>query len=166
MNLGAYYVGQGDMASARDVLQRATGLQNRNTKLTSLIWYNLGNAEERLGNTEDAIRSFGQALALDPDNVFGRAGLGRLERSRGRSAESASVLEEGLRRLRASGRPHPYETLLHRQLGLTYHALGRTDAAVRELEASRETARNPELRAQAEQDLKTVSSGRPAVSQP
>jgi tetratricopeptide (TPR) repeat protein len=156
MNLGAYYVGRGDMGRARDVFGRATRLKHRNTRLASLIWYNLGNADEKLGNAERAVYSYRQAIGLDPDNVYSRAGLARLELVRGNGRGAAVIVEEGLSRLHASGQRHLYVGLLHHQLGLAYYALGFVDDAIYELGVARDAAPNPELRAQAEKDLKAV----------
>lgn len=143
MNLGGYYLRVGDVERAHDAFTRAARLKVRSAPFASLIWYNLGNVEVKLGNTDQALSSFRQSLTFDPGNVYSRAGLAQVERSRGNAAVAAAVLEEGLRSLEASSRRHADISLLYYELGLAYKELGRIEDSIAALTAARASARNP-----------------------
>lgn len=162
MNLGGYYLGVGDVERAHEAFTRAAGLKVRSAPLASLIWYNLGNVEAKLGNTDRALSSFRQSLTIDSGNIYSRAALARTERSRGNSGVASAVLEEGLRQLRASGRRHADESLLHYELGLAYKELARIDDAVTALTAARATARDPRMLQAVEQALQAIRAPSPS----
>jgi len=157
INLGAHYLHAGNLSSARDAFARAAELQPKSAGLASIAWYNVGNAEEKLGNAEQAARAFRIALSFDPDNVYARAGLAEIERTQGRAGRAAALLEEALERLRAAGRVHPDRGLLHLQLGLAYVDLARRDEAVRELTLARDLVRHQGPRVAAEEALRALS---------
>lgn len=157
INLGGHYLSAGDLSSARDAFMRAAELQPKSAALASIVWYNVGNAEAKLGNAEQAARAFRVALSFDPDNAYARAALAEIERTQGRAGEAAALLEEALERLRAAGRVHPDRGLLHLRLGLAYADLARRDEAVRELTLARELLRQQALRVVAEEALRALS---------
>lgn len=157
INLGGHYLNAGDLPSARDAFLRAAELQQKSAGLASIVWYNVGNTEARLGNAGEAAHAFRAALSFDRDNVYARAALAELERTQGRAGEAAALLEESLDRLRAAGRVHPDRGLLHLRLGLAYADLARRDEAVRELALARELLRQPALRVEAEAALRALS---------
>jgi tetratricopeptide (TPR) repeat protein len=157
INLGAHYLRAGDLSLARDAFMRAAELQPKSARLASIAWYNVGNAEDKLGNAEQAAHAFRVALSFDPDNVYARAGLAEIERTQGRAGRAAALLEEALERLRAAGRVHPDRGLLHLRLGLAYADLARRDEAVRELTLARDLVRHQGLRVAAEEALRALS---------
>jgi tetratricopeptide (TPR) repeat protein len=157
INLGGHYLKSGDLSSARDAFMRAAELQQKSAGLASIAWYNVGNAEAKLGNAEQAARAFRSALSFDPDNAYARAALAEIERAQGRAGEAVALLEEALERLRAAGRVHPDRGLLHLRLGQAYADLARRDQAVRELTLARELLRHQALRVEAEEALQALT---------
>ena len=157
INLGAYYVRTGDLSRARDALLNAVKVPPRSAVLASLAWYNLGNVEAKLDDAAAAAEAFRASLALDPDNVYSRAALAELERLQGRAGSAAALLEEGLNRLRAAGRPHPDRGLLHFRLGLAYAALARRDEAVSELNLALKLIKDEPTRVAVERALQAVT---------
>ena len=157
INLGAHYLRAGDLSPARDAFMRAAEFQPKSAALASIAWYNVGNAEAKLGNAEQAARGFRVALSFDPDNVYARAGLAEIERTQGRAGRAAALLEEAFERMRAAGRVHPDRGLLHLRLGLAYADLARRDEAVRELTLAGDLVRQQALRVAAEEALRALS---------
>lgn len=153
INLGSHYANHHDMAQARDAFAQAVEAKPRSQAVASLAWYNLGNAEDKLGNADGAKAVLRGALVIDPDNVFARASLARLERMAGRANAAAAVADEGLQRFRRAGIAHPNEAMLHYQLGMAYIDLKSFDAAVEALDSAVDGARSPQARADAEQAL-------------
>lgn len=157
INLGAYYVRTGELSRARDAFMSAVKYQPRSAGLASIVWYNLGNVEAKLGNAGPAAEAFRTALALDPDNVYSRAALAELERSQGHAQLAAALLEEGLDRLRAAGRLHPGRGQLHFRLGLAYADLSRRDDAVNELRLALRLVEGEHARTAVERALREVT---------
>lgn len=157
INLGAYYLNTGDIPGARDAFLRAAQLPPKSARLGSLAWYNLGNAESKLGNAEPAMAAFRSALALEPDNVYALAALAELERSRQRAGVAVALLEQGIKRQQEMRRAHPDRGLLHLRLGLAYADLARRDEAVRELTLARDLLRHQGLRDAAEEALRALA---------
>ncbi|MGH8622106.1 MAG: tetratricopeptide repeat protein, partial [Burkholderiales bacterium] len=157
INLGAYYVGTGDLARAREAFMIAVKFRPRSAGLASIAWYNLGNVEAKLSHTAPAAEAFRAALALDPDNVYGRAALAELERSQGRAESAVTLLEEGLDRLRVAGRTDAGRGLLHFRLGLAYAELSRRDDAVNQLNLALTLVRDEHTRAAVEEALRAAT---------
>lgn len=159
LNLGSYYVRTGVLPEARKTFALAIELKPRRN-LASLLWYSLSNTDLRLGHYEQAILGFQNALAIDPDNVFGRIGIAQAERARGQPARAAAILEEGLRRSAASGQAHHNEDAVRLQLGLAYSDLGRIDEADVQLGLARALTQTADIRAEAEKTLEKLRSER------
>ena len=157
INLGAYYLRTGDLAQAQEAFLNAVKFPPRSAALAGIAWYNLGNVEAKLGHVAPAAEAFRASLALDPDNLYSRAGLAELERSQGRAGSAAALLEEGLDRLRAAGRSHPGRGLLHFRLGLAYADLLRREEAVREFNIALQFIRDEPMRVAVEQALQAVT---------
>lgn len=88
--------------------------------------YRLGDAWLATGSLSDATSAFRRAVALAPDAVAGYVGLGDALLRSGDAAGAAAQLEHAIE-LQAGARQ------AHYLLGLAYRALGRMDAARREL---------------------------------
>lgn len=139
-NMGAYHLLAGDYARAREAFEAS--LRLRDDDQSAWVWNNLGLAEAALGNSEQAMRAFRRALELASDEMRARINIGRLERSLGHPQAAAVVLEEGMRRIEASGRPGRVEAELRYELALAYAALGRSGDAAAQLNAARSHARD------------------------
>ncbi len=150
INLGSYYANHGEMARAREAFAEAVAAKSRSPGVASLAWYSLGNAEEKLGNLVSAREIMRAILVVDPDNIYARASLARLERNAGNAEAAAAVAAEGLRRAGISSQA---ATLLEYQLGMALLELKRFDAAADHLGRAVAAARDPQLRAEAVQAL-------------
>jgi tetratricopeptide (TPR) repeat protein len=159
INLGSHYANHDEMAQARDAFAQAVEAKPRSRAVASLAWYNLGNAEEKLGHVDRAKAVLNGALAIDPDNIFARASFARLERMAGRAQAAAVVADAGLQRLRRAGISHPNESMLRYQLGLAYLELARYAEAVEQFEGAVAGARDPQVRAEAGQALLRARTG-------
>jgi Flp pilus assembly protein TadD len=79
----------GDFARAQEVLRRSLRIQP-----TAHAWVNLAEAERRSGALIEAEASYRQALALEPELVAARRGLGiLLAADPARAAEARQLLE-------------------------------------------------------------------------
>lgn len=157
LSLGGHYFKAGALLKAREAFELATE-QSAPALLAGLSWYELGNVDLVLGNYDQAIMDFQNALALDSDVLMARIGMGIVERRRGHPERAAAVLEEGLRLAAASALRHPYEDVARLQLGLAYAKLGRFDEAAAQLHSARDGTPRAAIRAAAEKALEALRS--------
>ncbi|MBI2510167.1 MAG: tetratricopeptide repeat protein, partial [Betaproteobacteria bacterium] len=155
-HIGAYYLLTGDYSRSREA--SAAALKLRDDELTSWVWNNLGVAEANLGHTAEARRAFRRAFDLGTDDIKSRINLASLERTEGKPQIAVDELEEGLRRIRDSGRRHKREAQLRYHLGLAYGALGRSEEAISQLNAALALHRDPERRRIVEEALRSIAS--------
>jgi predicted negative regulator of RcsB-dependent stress response len=153
INLGSHYANSKDMVQAREAFAKAVEAKPRSQGMASMAWYNLGNAEEKLGNLDQAQAVMRATLVVDPDNVFARASLSRIARIAGNARTAADIANEGLQRIQRAGMAHPGESMLHYQLGMAYMDLKRHDEAAKHFASAIAGARGPQARAEAEQAL-------------
>lgn len=157
-NLGAHYVLIGDLPRAREAFAAAVKL--RDDEHAAWVWDNLGVVEARLGNPARALQAFRRAVELAPENVRSRVHLAMAQRAVGDSKMAVENLEEGLNRIRASGRPDGQEGRLRYELGLAYADLGRPEDAVAQLNVALALARDPQERMAVEGALRSVAPRR------
>lgn len=153
INLGSYYANHGDMSQARDLFALAVEAQPRSRGVASLAWYNLGNAEEKLGNIERARAVLRGTLVVDPDNVYARVSLSRLERGAGNARAAADLAADGLQRMQRAGMSGSVEAMLHYQLAMALLDMKRFDEAAAHLASASAMTNDPQARAEAEQAL-------------
>ncbi|MHC4784660.1 MAG: tetratricopeptide repeat protein [Planctomycetota bacterium] len=91
--------------------------------------YSLGVALQREGPTEDAIRQYGAALQIAPDDVLAHNNLGIALRTRGR-------LEEAIEHYETAIRIAPGFAKARTNLGDALQAQGRVEEAIRQYEAA------------------------------
>ena len=157
-NLGAHYVVTGDLPRAREAFAAAVEL--RDDEHAAWVWENLGIVEARLGEPRRALRALERAVELAPENVKSRIHLAMVQRAVGDSEMAVENLENGLSRLRASGRPDRQEGRLRHELGMAYADLQRVEEAIAQLNAALALARDPEERAAVEGTLRSIASRR------
>lgn len=153
INLGSYYANHNDMAQARDAFGLAIESKPRSRGVAGLAWYNLGNAEEKLGNAARAREIFRGTLAVDPDNIYARANLSRLERDAGNPRGAAEIAAAGLQRLDQTGIAGSGAAMLHYQLGMADLELKRFDDAVSHLTSTVTLTNDARTRAAAAEAL-------------
>jgi tetratricopeptide (TPR) repeat protein len=88
---------------------------------------NLGNAFNKKGQTDDAIREFQEALRLKPDFADAHNNLGAALGQKGQTDEAIRQFQEALR-LR------PDQADAHNNLGVVLHKKGQGDEAIRQFE--------------------------------
>jgi len=140
-NLGGHYAEQEKNAQARDTFAFAIATKPKSTALASILWFNLGAAEAKLGNQERALSAFQIALEIDASNVSARAGIAEIQRQRGNTAGAIELLSSALQ---GGGRPVPREAAgwLHYQLGLAYLQAGQMDKARTQFDEARARLRD------------------------
>ena len=140
-NLGGHYAEQEKNAQARDTFAFAIATKPKSAALQSILWFNLGAAEAKLGNQERATSAFRIAVEVDPSNVLARAGIAEIERQRGNLAVSIELLNAALL---GGGHPVSRETAgwLHYQLGLSFLQAGKADKARMQFDAARARLRD------------------------
>ncbi len=94
--LGSSYLSLQRMATARECFERATKLQASYPDTLANAWNNLGLLATREGHTDEAIRSFQQALQLSPDHLVALNNLGNAYRQQKRWEEARKVFERSL----------------------------------------------------------------------
>ena len=119
-NLGLVYLEQERLPEAAAQFRKA--LANLAYPTPEYAAFNLGNAEYRLGNYEDAADAYARSLAILPNNYDGQLGLGMSFARLGRLQEAAKAYAEAVRLRPDAVRPR-YE------LGMTLFKLGRKDEA-------------------------------------
>jgi hypothetical protein len=150
-NLGEYHLHARAPREAREAFRAAVKLRDDVGK----NWYYLGFAEALLDNKAQAAQAFRRALELDPDIIAARINLAKLELEAGNPRVAASVLEQGVFRLKAADEPDQAGAL-HFTLGRAYAALGRGEDAAAQMESALKLAQNPQERAAAEAALKSA----------
>jgi Tfp pilus assembly protein PilF len=119
-NLGLVHLAQDKPAEAAAEFRRA--LENLSYPTPECAAFNLGNAEYRLGNFEEAVEAYERSLAILPNNFDGQFGLGQSYGRLGRLQEAGKAYAEAVRLRPDAARPR-YE------LGMTLFKLGRKDEA-------------------------------------
>lgn len=89
---GVIYYRQGDLAAARDALERATTLDDG----VADYHRNLGLVYLQQGQVAEAIDTLRRAVALEPDNALGRNQLGQAYLLAGRCDDAVFELEQAL----------------------------------------------------------------------
>ena len=154
-NLGARYVQMGDLPRAREAFTAAVKL--RDDEQAAWIWENLGIVEVHLGNRPRALQAFQRAVELAPENLKSRTYLAMVQRAVGDSRRAVDNLEDGLNRLRASGRSDGEEGRLRYELGLAYADLGRPEEAIAQLKVALALARDSQERAAIEGSMRSIA---------
>jgi hypothetical protein len=157
-NLGAHYVQIGDLPRAREAFTAAIKL--RDDEHTAWVWENLGIVEVHLGDRARALQAFQRAVELAPENVKCRVHLAMVQRAVGDSKLAMENLENGLNRIRASGRPDGQEGRLRHELGLAYADLGRREEAIAQLNVALALARDSQERTAVEEALRSIAPRR------
>lgn len=98
---------------ARDALKQVVAQDARNRH----AWYQLGLAQFRIGETEDAEKDFKTALGLDAYDEWARVGLGAVMVSTGHLPEAAAEFRRVLQRDPGSAPAHYYLGQIHRNKG-------------------------------------------------
>jgi tetratricopeptide (TPR) repeat protein len=114
--LGELRLSLGDAAGAREVLARRLGQQASDADRAVLLSW-LGEADERLGDVEGALRRWREALGLDPKREAAHAGLARLLVREGRNEEAIGALT-GWAELAADGQTRAARLLQAAELEL------------------------------------------------
>ncbi|MGA8619754.1 MAG: FG-GAP-like repeat-containing protein [Candidatus Sulfotelmatobacter sp.] len=94
--LGSSYLSMQKTAQARESFERATTLQASSPDTLANAWNNLGLLDTREGRTDEAIRSFQQALHLRPDHLVALNNLGNAYRQQRRWEEARKIFEHSL----------------------------------------------------------------------
>jgi tetratricopeptide (TPR) repeat protein len=90
--MGYIYRQMGNLAQARESFQAAVNLRPRNIR--ALL--GLGLVAQQLGDAELAVRSYSEAVAIQPSDVF-YVLLSRALQQSGRARESQAAIEQGRR---------------------------------------------------------------------
>jgi tetratricopeptide (TPR) repeat protein len=125
--------GQGDLAAARNLLQRAV----RADPQQLVAWSRLASLLEDLGQTSDAEAAWAQSAALKPDFVQAHYNQARLAHALGRRVEAQQALDRALQQ------PAPAAPLLGQMLqlqALLHDEAGRLPAALQTLDRALQAA--------------------------
>ncbi|HEY6000499.1 MAG TPA: tetratricopeptide repeat protein [bacterium] len=119
-NLGLVYLAQEHPAEAAGEFKKA--LANLAYPTPEIAAFNLGNAQYRLGNYEEAIEAYERSLKILPENFDGQFGVGLSYARLGRLAEAERAYAE-------AARLRPDAVRAHYELGMTLFKLGRKGEA-------------------------------------
>jgi len=111
---------------ASDALKKVVARDSHNQH----AWYQLGLAQFRLGETQEAESDFKAALALDNHDEWSRVGLGAVLMSTARQQEAAAEFDHVLQRNPRSAAAYYYLAQIHRADGKIPLALHQLEQAV------------------------------------
>src|SRR5215469_9752139 len=98
---------------ARDALQRVVEQDPENRE----AWYQLGLAQNRIGDDEAALQDFNSALKIDPSDEWSRVGLGAALVGACREAQAEAQFLRVLKRDPHCGPAYYYRSQIHRDKG-------------------------------------------------